>query len=194
MVEEPDFHQLQRLLDASRDGAVGGGGLGVARRVVVEGDDGGGVQQERPLDDLAGVDLGTIYGAEEEVFDRQDGVPGVEKDAAEDFTVPVGAVGAKEGGGAGRVGDLALTLQLPAQDALGGFQDQLISIGLLQPQVARFHGEFSRGGSASWSRPGVPTARIRTHERARVSARSGGRNGSRGERPWEPHHGQRSAD
>lgn len=30
VVEEPDFHQLQRLLEAQGDGAVGGGGLGVA--------------------------------------------------------------------------------------------------------------------------------------------------------------------
>ena len=115
MVEKPDFHQFQRLLDAGRDGAVGGGGLGVARRMIMERDDGGGVQQERPLDDLAGVDLGAVHGAEKEVFDRQDGVLCIEEDAAEDFTVPVGAVGSEEGGGAGRVGDLALTLQLPAQ-------------------------------------------------------------------------------
>lgn len=30
VVEQPNFHQLQRLLDARRDGAVGGGRLGVA--------------------------------------------------------------------------------------------------------------------------------------------------------------------
>lgn len=184
MVEEPDFHQFQRLLEAEGDGAVGGGGLGVARRVVMEGDDGGGVQEQRPLDDLAGVDLGAVHRAEEEVFNRQDGVLRIEEDAAEDFAVPVGAVGAEEGGGAGWVGDLALTLQLAAQNALGGLQDLLVSVGLLQPQVGRFHGEVSRGGRASWSRPGVPRDRLRTHERARASAHSGGRNGNREKQSW----------
>lgn len=141
-----------------------------------------------------GVNLGAVHGAEEEVFDRQDGVLRVEKDAAEDFTVPVGAVGSEEGGGDGRVGDLALTLQLPAQDALGGFQDLLVSVGLLQPQAVRFHGEFSRGGSASWSRPGVPTARLRTHERARASAHSGAATEAARSGRGKSHHGRRSVN
>lgn len=185
VVEQPNLHQLQRLLDADGDGAVGGGGLRVAARMVVKGDDRRGIQQERPLHDFARVDFRAVHGAEEQVFDRQDGVPDVEEDAAEDFPVPVSAVGAEERCGGGRVGERAQPIQLAAQDALGGFQDLLVSVGPFQPQVVRFHGEVSRGGSASWSRPSAPPDRLRTHERARVRARSGGRNGSRAKRPWQ---------
>ena len=48
VIEELDFHQFQSLLDARRDGTIGGGGLRIARRVVAEGNDDGGIQDKRP--------------------------------------------------------------------------------------------------------------------------------------------------
>jgi hypothetical protein len=146
VVEEPHFDQCQCLLDASCDGAVGGRGFGVARRVIVEGDDGGGVEQERPLYDFARVNFRAVDGAEEEVFDSQDGVPRVEEDAAEDFAVAVSTVGSEEHGCAGRFGELALALQLAAEDAFGGFEDLFVSVALGQPHVVSIHGVVSRGG------------------------------------------------
>ena len=87
-------------------------------------------------------------------------MPRVEEDAAEDFAVAVGTVSSKESGGAGRLGELALALQLPAEDTFGGLQDLLVSVALGQPHVVSFHGVVSRGGvprgAGPARRPHVP--------------------------------------
>ena len=129
------------------------------------------------------MDFCCIDSAEEEVFDGQDGVAGVEEDAAEDFAVAVGAVGSEEGAGTGGFAELALTFQLAAEDAFGSFEDLFVSVALGQLHVVCFHGVVSRGGIASWSRPSAPSARFAPMSE-HACARSGGRNESREKLAW----------
>jgi hypothetical protein len=173
MVEKPDVDRGQGLFDLASNDPVGTGRFRVAGGVVVEGDDRSGIQHERSFDDLARVDFRAVHRAEEEIFDREDGMANVEEDAAEDFAITVSAVGAEKSSGACRFDELALAFEFVSQDAFGGFEDLFVLVAPIQPHVVGLHGVVSRGGSASWSRPSAPSARFRIHERARDSAQRG---------------------
>lgn len=63
VVEYPDIHQRQGLLQAGRDGAISGARLQI---VIVGMDYGGCVVPQGGADDFTGVHFGTIHGAAEQ--------------------------------------------------------------------------------------------------------------------------------
>lgn len=93
VVEDSDVQQTQGLLQALRDFAVGFAGLRIPARVVVEEDDGDGVEVQGTLCYDSRVDIAPVDGAAEEVLGGQDVVLGVEEDASEDLARQVGAAG-----------------------------------------------------------------------------------------------------
>lgn len=87
MVQQPDVHQREGLLQAGGARPIRCRGLGIARRVVVEGHHGRGIEQEGPADDLPRGDLGAVDGAVEEVLASQDAMARVQEQAPENFPV-----------------------------------------------------------------------------------------------------------
>lgn len=126
VVEDSDIEQRQRLLQAFGDLPVSFAGLRVPARVVVEEDDGNGVERQRALGDDSGMDFAAVDCAAEEVFGCQDAVFGVEEDDAEDFVRQVGAAGDKVAAGLLGTVDAALALKALFQDGRGGEQDALL--------------------------------------------------------------------
>ena len=93
VVEDADVEKRQRLLQAFGDLAVCFARLRVPARVVVEEDDGDGVELQGALGDDSAVDFAGIGGAGEEVLGGQDVMLGVEEDDAENFVRQVSAAG-----------------------------------------------------------------------------------------------------
>lgn len=79
VVEDADVEQRQRLLQALGDFAVGFTGLWIPARVVVEEDDGDGVEVQGTLCYDSRVDIAPVDGAAEEMFGCEDVMLGVEK-------------------------------------------------------------------------------------------------------------------
>lgn len=122
VVEDSDVEEAQRLLQALGDLAVGVAGLRVPARVVVEEDDGDGVEVEGALGDDSVVDFACVCGAAEEMLGGQDVVLGVEEDDAEDFVRQVGAAGNQVIAGLLRAVDAALALKALFQN--GGCREE----------------------------------------------------------------------
>ena len=117
VVEDADVEKRQRLLQAFGDLAVCFARLRVPARVVVEEDDGDGVELQGALGDDSAVDFAGIGGAGEEVLGGQDVMLGVEEDDAENFVRQVSAAGNQVVAGLVRAVDSALALKALLQDA-----------------------------------------------------------------------------
>lgn len=111
VVEDSDVQEAQGLLQALSDFAVGFAGLRIPARMVVEEDDGDGVEVQGTLCYDSRVDIAPVDGAAEEVLGGQDVVLGVEEDASEDLTRQVGAAGDQVAAGLLRAVDAALALK-----------------------------------------------------------------------------------
>lgn len=116
VVEDSDVQEAQGLLQAPSDFAVGFAGLRIPARMVVEEDDGDGVEVQGTLCYDSRVDIAPVDGAAEEVLGGQDVVLGVEEDASEDLTRQVGAAGDQVAAGLLRAVDAALALKALLQD------------------------------------------------------------------------------
>lgn len=127
MVEQSQLDQLQRLLQASGDSAVGGARRRVSRRVVVADDDSGGVVAQRSTDDFAGMDFSPVNGAPEHRLHGDDAVAGVEEDHVEFFVVEVCQAHPQEVAGVIGPVDLALAIKPLAQDGLGLTEDGILA-------------------------------------------------------------------
>jgi hypothetical protein len=68
VIEDPDVEKRQRLLQALGDLAVGLAGLRVPARMIVEEDDGDGVEVQGALGNHPVVDFASVGGAGEEVL------------------------------------------------------------------------------------------------------------------------------
>lgn len=126
MVQHSDVQEAQGFLQALGDPAVGFAGLRIPARMVVEEDDGDGVEVQGTLCYDSRVDIAPVDGAAEEVLGGQDVVLGVEEDASEDLTRQVGAAGDQVAAGLLRAVDAALALKALFQDVRGGEQDALL--------------------------------------------------------------------
>ena len=154
MVEDADVEKRQRLLQAFGDLAVCFARLRVPARVVMEEDDGDGVELQGALGDDSTVDFAAVDCAVEEVLGGQDVVLGVEEDDAEDFVRQVGAAGDQVAAGLLRAVDAALALKALFQDCGGGEQDSLLvhlELVLDGSVLSALHLFFSTGATgASW--------------------------------------------
>ena len=118
MIQQPHLHQGQRLLQARGDGAVGGGGLGISRGMVVADDHRRGVVGQRPAHDFARVDLGAVDRALEQLLERQRAMAGIQEQRGEDLvSASAQALGEIA---AGRVGDRSALRRVPARRPGGG--------------------------------------------------------------------------
>lgn len=165
MVEDPDVEQRQRLLQALGDFAVGFAGLWIPARVVVEEDDGDGVEVQGTLCYDSRVDIAPVDGAAEEMFGCEDVMLGVEEDDPEDFVRQVGAAGDKVAAGLLGTVDAALALKALLQDGRGSEQDAFLvhlELVLGLQVLGALHRFFSTGATgASWEPTGEassPTA------------------------------------
>lgn len=119
VVEDADVEQRQRLLQALGDFAVGFAGLWIPARVVVEEDDGDGVEVQGTLCYDSRVDIAPVDGAAEEMFGCEDVMLGVEEDDPEDFVRQVSAAGNQVVAGLVGAVDAALALKALFQDGRG---------------------------------------------------------------------------
>lgn len=126
VVEDSDVQEAQGLLQALSDFAVSFAGLRIPARMVVEEDDGDGVELQGALGDDSAVDFAGVGGAGEEVLGGQDVMLGVEEDDAEDFVRQVSAAGNQIIASLVGAVDAALALKALFQDGRGGEQDALL--------------------------------------------------------------------
>ena len=80
-----------------------------------------------------------IDAAPKHVLAGDDVVPSIEEDAPEDFVGQVGAVGSQIFGGVHGFGDFSDPQEAALKDALGGFEDLLLAIGVRGPEVVVAH-------------------------------------------------------
>ena len=71
MIENPHLHQIQGILNPLGDVLVRRAGTGVAGRVVMTEDAGGGVVFHRRLDEFTGIDAGVVDSAPEQLLEGQ---------------------------------------------------------------------------------------------------------------------------
>ncbi len=126
VVEDADVEQRQRLLQALGDFAVGFAGLWIPARVVVEEDDGDGVEVQGTLCYDSRVDIAPVDGAAEEMFGCEDVMLGVEEDDPEDFVRQVSAAGNQVVAGLVGAVDAALALKALFQDGRGSEENPLL--------------------------------------------------------------------
>ena len=122
VIQQSDIDQRQGLLHACRYRPVRRGRLQASRRMVVEGNDGAGIQCQRPLGDFSGMNFSTVDGAPEQGFDCKNLMLGIEKQAAENLVFKMGAVGPQVVCCIARLLDFSLALQALAQDAFCCFE------------------------------------------------------------------------
>src|SRR5690606_35990779 len=104
-------------------GNVSGAGLRVTTGVVVGEDDGGRIDVEHGLDDLAGVDAGGIDGAVEQPFKAEYAMLGIEQDHSEDFALLSGQLDAQVITYQRRAGQIVTALEAGFEDRSGPLQD-----------------------------------------------------------------------
>ena len=85
VVQYPHVDQGERLAQAGRQHLVAAAGFGHARGAVVGEDDCGGIQRQRPLDDLARVDAGLGRRAAEQFLRDQQAILRIEEQGDEHF-------------------------------------------------------------------------------------------------------------
>lgn len=165
VVQHPDVEKAQSLLQALGDLAVGFAWLWVAAWVVVEKDDGSGVQIQSTLGDHPRVHLAAVDGAEEKMLDCQDLVLDVQEDAPEDFVRQVSAAGNQVVAGLVRAVDATLPMKALFQDGGCCEQDALfvhLELVLSLQVLGALHQFFSTSAlCASWEPTGEasgPTA------------------------------------
>ncbi len=165
VVQHPDVEEAQCLLQALGDLAVGFAWLRIAAWVIVEKDDGSGVQIQGALGDHPRVHLAAVDGAEEEVLGRQDLVLDVQEDDPEDFVRQVSAAGNQVVASLVGAVDLALPLKALFQDGGCCEQDALLvhlELVLSLQVLGALHRFFSTSAlCASWEPTGEasgPTA------------------------------------
>ncbi len=122
VVQHPDVEKAQSLLQALGDLPVGFAWLWVAAWVVVEKDNGSGVQVQGALGDHPRVHLAAVDGAEEEMFGCQDLMLDVQEDDPENFVTEMCAAGNQVIAGLLGAVDAALPLKALFQD--GGCCEQ----------------------------------------------------------------------
>lgn len=165
VVDDSNVEKRQRLLQAFSDLAVRFAGLRVPARVVVEEDDGDGVELQGALGDDSVVDFAGIGRAGEEVLGGQDVVLGVEENDAEDFVRQVSAAGNQVIASLVGAVDVALALKALLQDGRGSEQDAFLvhlELVLGLQVLGALHRFFSTSATgASWEPTGEasgPTA------------------------------------
>ncbi|SON80167.1 conserved hypothetical protein [Xanthomonas phaseoli pv. phaseoli] len=165
VVKDPDVQEAEGFLQALGDLAVCFAGLRVPARVVVEEDEGDGVEPQGTFGDDPGMDFAAVDGASEQMLGGQDVVLGVEEDDAEDFVRQVGAAGDQVAAGLVGAVDSALALKALLQDGRGGEQDALLvhlELVLSLQVLGALHRFFSTSAlCASWEPTGEasgPTA------------------------------------
>lgn len=200
VVEDSDVEEAQRLLQALGDLAVGVAGLRVPARVVVEEDDGDGVEVEGALGDDSGMDFAAVDGAAEEMLGCQDVVLIVEEDDPENLVAQMCAAGGQVAAGLVGAVDAALALKALFQDGRGGEQDALLvhlELVLSLQVLGALHRFFSTSAlCASWEPVGGvpgPTAPGSEHRASGAQRRAATKRQRRGgDLPlWS---GQRSQD
>ncbi len=85
MIEGPHLYDIQGFLDPRGDGPVRLTGLGIAGRMIMAQDAGGGVVIQSRLDDFAGKDARAVDGAPEQLLKGQHPVFVVQPEHGEDF-------------------------------------------------------------------------------------------------------------
>lgn len=165
VVQHPDVEKAQSLLQALGDLAVGFARFRVAAWVIVEKDDGSGVQFQCALGDHPRVHLAAVDGAAKEMFGCEDVVLGVEENDAEDFVRQVGAADDKVAASLLRAVDPALAPKALFQDVGCGEQDAFfvhLNLVLSLDVSGALHRFFSTSAlCASWEPTGEassPTA------------------------------------
>ncbi len=165
VIQHPDVEKCQRLRQAIGDLLICIAWLRIAARVIVEKDDGSGVQLEGALGDHPRVHLAAVNGAEEEMFGCQDVMLGVEEDDPEDFVRQVSAAGNQVVTGLLGAVDAALPLKALFQDGGCCEQDALfvhLELVLSLQILGALHRFFSTSAlCASWEPTGEasgPTA------------------------------------
>lgn len=101
-------------------------GSGFPARVVVEEDDGDGVEVQGTLCYDSRVDIAPVDGAAEEMFGCEDVMLGVEEDDPEDFVRQVSAAGNQVVAGLVGAVDAALALKALFQDGRGSEENPLL--------------------------------------------------------------------
>lgn len=89
VVQHPHIDKRQGFFEARRQHLVRLTRLGDPGGMIMRQNNRGRIMIQCPLDDLAGVHGGTVYGAVEELLERQHAVSIVEKHAAEDLMLAV---------------------------------------------------------------------------------------------------------
>lgn len=102
MIEGPHLYDIEGFLDPRGDGLVRLTGFGIARRVVMAQDAGGGVVAQGGLDDFAGMDARAVDGAPKQLLKGQDPVFVVQPEHGEDFMLQRAEPQPKEFHGIGR--------------------------------------------------------------------------------------------
>ncbi|EGD21301.1 hypothetical protein XGA_0018 [Xanthomonas hortorum ATCC 19865] len=179
VVQNPDVEEAQCLLQALGDLAVSFAWLRIAAWVVVEKDDGSGVQIQGALGDHPRVHLTAVDGAEEEMFGCQDLVLDVQEDDPEDFVRQVSAAGNEVVASLLRAVDAALALKALFQDGGCCEQDALLvhlELVLSLDVLGALHRFFSTSAlCASWEPTGeasVPTAPESEHRASGAQRRA----------------------
>lgn len=179
VVQHPDVEEAQSLLQALGDLAVSFAWLRIARRVVVEEDDGSSVQIQGALGDYSGMNIAAVDGAEEEMFGCQDLVLDVQKDDTEDFVRQVSAAGNEVVASLLGAVDAALALKALFQD--GGCCEQYalfvhLELVLSLQVLGALHRFFSTSAlCASWEPTGEasgPTAPESEHRASGAQRRA----------------------
>ncbi len=158
VVQHPDVEETQCLLQARGDLAVSFAWLRIAAWVVVEKDDGSGVQIQGALGDYSGMSIAAVDGAEEEMFGCQDLVFDVQKDDPEDFVRQMSAAGNEVVASLLGAVDAALALKALFQDGGCCEQDALfvhLELVLSLDVFGALHRFFSTSAlCASWEPTG----------------------------------------
>ena len=105
MIEDANVDQRKCVLEPSGDGLVRMTWLGDTRGMVVEKDDGGRVDLQRPLNDDPRMDRGAVDGALEQLHRIDHAVAVVQEEAAEHLRFAFGELQAEIGPGIGRTAE-----------------------------------------------------------------------------------------
>lgn len=165
MVENSHVQERQRLLQAFGDLAVCFARLRVPARVIVEEDDGDGVELQGALGNDSRVNVAAVDGAGEQVLGRNDVVLVVEEDGAENLVRQVSAAGHQVVAGLVGALDAALALKPSLKDVGSSKKNSFLvhlELVLSHQVLGALHRFFSTSAlCASWEPTGEasgPTA------------------------------------